>query len=78
MGEILPLTLIAGGMPAVMKRSDAFWCAISLRNEVKSMVVLVVFMAMCSGNLAEGRAEPGAAVIRRCACPWRIPWPGCA
>jgi len=45
-GEILPLTLIAGGMPAVMNRSDAFWCAISLRNEVKSMVVVLI--AVCS------------------------------
>jgi hypothetical protein len=24
----------------VMNRSDAFWCAISLRNEVKSMVLM--------------------------------------
>src|SRR3546814_18702120 len=32
-GEILPFTLIDGGMPAVMNGSDAFWCAISLRNE---------------------------------------------
>src|SRR5688572_11818708 len=31
-------------MPAVMNRSDAFWCAISLRKEVKSMVVPVVLM----------------------------------
>ncbi|MNT02645.1 hypothetical protein D3C71_1291850 [compost metagenome] len=44
-GEILPLTLIAGGMPAVMNRSEARWCAISLRNEVKSMVDAVVFTA---------------------------------
>src|SRR5690606_12429010 len=39
-GLILPCTFIAGGMPAVMNRSDAFWCAISLRNEVKSMVLM--------------------------------------
>src|SRR5690606_23044257 len=39
-GEILPWTFIDGGMPAVMNRSDAFWCAISLRNEVKSMVLI--------------------------------------
>ena len=30
-GLILPLTFIDGGTPAVMNRSDAFWCAISLR-----------------------------------------------
>jgi hypothetical protein len=29
-------------MPAVMNRSDAFWCAISLRNEVKSMLLMVL------------------------------------
>jgi hypothetical protein len=29
-------------MPAVMNRSDAFWCAISLRKEVKSMLLMVV------------------------------------
>src|SRR6478736_6484431 len=40
-GEILPCTFIDGGMPAVMNRSDAFWCAISLRNEVKSMLLMV-------------------------------------
>src|SRR5687768_10006890 len=39
-GAILPLTFIDGGMPAVMNRSDAFWCAISLRNEVKSMLLM--------------------------------------
>jgi hypothetical protein len=27
-------------MPDVMNRSDAFWCAISLRKEVKSMVLM--------------------------------------
>jgi hypothetical protein len=26
----------------VMNRSDAFWCAISLRKEVKSMLLMVV------------------------------------
>ena len=41
MGEFLPWTLIDGGMPAVMNRSDAFWCAISLRNEVKSMLLMM-------------------------------------
>src|SRR5690606_19732989 len=41
-GEILPCTFIDGGMPAVMNRSEAFWCAISLRNEVKSMVLMTV------------------------------------
>ena len=40
MGDSLPLTFIEGGMPAVMKRSEAFWCAISLRNEVKSMLLI--------------------------------------
>jgi hypothetical protein len=30
-GEILPLTLIDGDTPAVMNKSDAFLCAISLR-----------------------------------------------
>src|SRR5690606_36231842 len=39
-GWILPCTFIDGGMPAVMNRSDAFWCAISLRNEVKSMLLM--------------------------------------
>src|SRR5690606_2509783 len=39
-GWILPWTFIDGGMPAVMNRSDAFWCAISLRNEVKSMLLM--------------------------------------
>src|SRR6476620_7861039 len=39
-GEILPCTFIDGGMPAVMNRSDAFWCAISLRKEVKSMLLM--------------------------------------
>src|SRR6476659_10865565 len=41
-GEILPCTFIEGGMPAVMNRSDAFWCAISLRKEVKSMLLIAV------------------------------------
>src|SRR5690606_654003 len=36
-GEILPLTFIDGGMPAVMNMSEAFWWAISFRKEVKSM-----------------------------------------
>src|SRR5690606_36201262 len=39
-GEILPCTFIDGGMPAVMNRSDAFWCAISLRKLVKSMLLM--------------------------------------
>ena len=39
-GEILPWTFIDGGMPAVMNKSDAFWCAINLRNEVKSMLLM--------------------------------------
>src|SRR5690606_18510550 len=49
MGAILPCTFIDGGMPAVMNRSDAFWCAISFRNEVKSMPLPgVVLMPVCS------------------------------
>src|SRR5215469_13783834 len=36
MGTTRPCTFIDGGTPAVMKRSDAFLCTISLRNEVKS------------------------------------------
>src|SRR5690606_12069269 len=54
-GVILPWTFIAGGMPAVMNRSDAFWCAISLRKEVKSMVLI-------GGSLALAGRYP--AVIR--------------
>src|SRR3546814_5036781 len=51
-GEILPFTLIDGGMPAVMNRSDAFWCAISLRNEVKSM--LLIFGSCGAGDWGLG------------------------
>ena len=39
-GDNLPLTFIEGGTPAVIKRSDAFLCAISFRNEVKSMLLM--------------------------------------
>ena len=39
-GESLPCTFIDGGMPAVMNRSEAFWCAINLRKEVKSMLLI--------------------------------------
>src|SRR5690606_40551973 len=50
-------------MPAVMNRSDAFWCAISLRNEVKSMLL------MC-GSCGSGDGRPGWADHRTCCrCP---------
>src|SRR5690606_2052760 len=39
-GWIRPWTFIDGGTPAVMNRSEAFWWAISLRNEVKSMLLM--------------------------------------
>src|SRR5690606_9041194 len=61
-GLILPCTFIDGGMPAVMNRSDAFWCAISLRNEVKSMLLIGVAPG-CGGccippSPARGMAVP--------------------
>jgi hypothetical protein len=43
-------------MPAVMNRSEAFWWAISLRKEVKSMVL----MAMLRGGRGPSyRAQRG-------------------
>src|SRR5688572_10818074 len=51
-GEILPCTLIDGGIPDVMNRSEAFWCAISLRKEVKSMVLM-------GGSVGAGNGEWG-------------------
>src|SRR3954464_13717176 len=43
-GAMRPCTFIEGGTPAVMKRSDAFLCVISLRNEVKSTLLLMVLL----------------------------------
>src|SRR4249919_3477940 len=40
-GDNLPWTFIDGGTPAVMNRSDAFLCAISFRNEVKSILLIL-------------------------------------
>src|SRR5690606_31332034 len=61
-GLIFPFTFIDGGMAAVMNRSDAFWCAISLRNEVKSMVLMTVLRDR----------EPGIGKPRR---PGPMPFP---
>src|SRR3569623_2099626 len=40
-GAMLPCTFMEGGMPAVMKRSDAFLCTISFRKEVKSTALML-------------------------------------
>src|SRR5690348_637625 len=39
-GTMRPLTLIDGATPAVMKRSDAFLCTISLRKDEKSTALM--------------------------------------
>src|SRR5690348_2611505 len=39
-GTMRPWTLIDGATPAVMKRSDAFLCTISLRKDVKSTALM--------------------------------------
>src|SRR5690606_16122851 len=54
-GEILPWTFIDGGMPAVMNRSDAFWCAISLRKLVKSMLLMTLLRDRGPGTGDRGR-----------------------
>jgi hypothetical protein len=59
-GAIFPLTFIDGGMPAVMNRSDAFWCAISLRKEVKSMLLMC-----CSKEGCLPPSQPSPASGRR-------------
>src|SRR3546814_17692384 len=64
-GEILPFTLIDGGMPAVMNRSDAFWCAISLRNEVKSMLLIFGSCGAGDWGLGIGDSEKRACAIDR-------------
>ena len=71
----LPLTFIAGGMPAVMNRSEARWCAISLRNEVKSMVVAVVFTAGSQWGMYQETVGGGNGAGT--AAPWRTPPRGC-
>src|SRR3954464_11292339 len=43
-GAMRPCTFIEGGTPAVMNKSDAFLCVISLRNEVKSTLLLMVLL----------------------------------
>src|SRR3546814_5697717 len=62
-GEILPFTLIDGGMPAVMNRSDAFWCAISLRDEVKSMLLIFGSCGAGDWGLGIGYSEKRACAI---------------
>src|SRR5690606_39656140 len=63
-GEILPWTFIDGGMPAVMNRSEAFWCAISFRNEVKSMGVLPALAPVLP-------VLPGVLVLMSGSSSWR-------
>lgn len=69
-GTSLPCSFMDGGTPAVMKRSDAFLCAISLRNEVKSMLLI--------GGLRPGLvgAQSTRSITRTGACPWRRWRPG--
>src|SRR5690606_978130 len=88
-GEILPWTFIDGGMPAVMNRSDAFWCAISLRKLVKSMLLMCGSCGAGDSGLGIRDSEKAHLRPRRIPAPSapfpaftnpesRIPNPGCS
>src|SRR4029079_9995268 len=52
-GPMRPCTLSEGGMPAVMNRSDAFLWTISLRKEVKSMLLMGCLPSRCDSLPAQ-------------------------
>src|SRR5690349_12707383 len=59
-GTMRPCSFIDGATPAVMKRSDAFLCTISLRKEVKSKSL----MAWLLPERATGNRERGTCGTR--------------